>query len=210
VVKQEERRKETIRLLLDAVKSLILEKGCHAVTMRDIMARSGLSKGAIFHYVASKDELFVWVLQERLDETNERFMREVAKGEGTFEGPMRRIADSLPALADPADATNRVLMYLLGKEDSPAVAEALNRFYERSVKLSRTWIVTGQTHGVIPASVDADRAAELFVMLTFGLRMRASLSRETPAFGAAELAGFMAGVLNPAGTHPEYGKDEVQ
>ena len=66
-MKQEERRKQTIRLLLDATKELIREKGGHSITMKDIMDQSGLSKGSIFHYVKSEDEIFVWVLQDRLE-----------------------------------------------------------------------------------------------------------------------------------------------
>ena len=42
------------------------------------------------------------------------------------------------------DVTNKVLIYLLGKEDQPAVAEALKQYYERSVHLSKQWILTGQ------------------------------------------------------------------
>lgn len=94
-MKQEERRQQTIRLLLDTTKGLIQEKGCHSITLKDIMDKSGLSKGAIFHYVKSKDEIFVWVLQERLEETNERFMNEVEQGRQTFDEPMQKISESI-------------------------------------------------------------------------------------------------------------------
>ncbi len=141
-MKQEERRQQTTRLLLDTVKELIREKGCHAMTMKDIMDRSGLSKGAIFHYVKSKDEIFVWVLQERLEETNTQFMNEVELGRRSFEEPMRKIAESILQYENPQDVTNKVLLYLLGKEDQPVIAEALQQYYERSMELSRQWIVT--------------------------------------------------------------------
>ncbi|WJH36008.1 TetR/AcrR family transcriptional regulator [Paenibacillus sp. CC-CFT747] len=47
-MKQEERRQQTTRALLEAARELIVEKGCHAVTMNDIMERTGLSKGRFF------------------------------------------------------------------------------------------------------------------------------------------------------------------
>ncbi|WP_346728951.1 TetR/AcrR family transcriptional regulator [Lederbergia citrea] len=81
--------------------------------MKDIMERTGLSKGASFHYVKSKDELFVWVLQERLEETNELFMNEVEQGRRSFDEPYQKIFESISAYVD-ADVTNNVLMYLLG------------------------------------------------------------------------------------------------
>lgn len=196
-MKQEERRQQTTGLLLDSTKELIREKGCHSVTMKDIMDRSGLSKGAIFHYVKSKDEIFAWVLQQRLNETNERFMNEVEQGGKTFDRPMQKIIDSLPALEDTQDVTNKVLIYLLGKEDQPAVAEALKQFYERSVHLSKQWILTGQLHGVIPESVDVEKTAEMFVLLSLGLRVRSSFPMAPISFNTQDFSSFMVTILKP-------------
>lgn len=196
-MKQEERRQQTTQLLLDSTKELIREKGCHSVTMKDIMDRSGLSKGAIFHYVKSKDEIFAWVLQERLEETNDQFMNVVENGEKAFDGPMQNIMDSLPALEDAQDVTNKVLMYLLGKEDQPRVAEVLKQYYERSVHLSKQWILTGQRHGVIPESVNTDKTAEMFVLLSLGLRVRSSIPFASAAFNAQDYSSFIVNILNP-------------
>ncbi|MBP3961514.1 TetR/AcrR family transcriptional regulator [Paenibacillus lignilyticus] len=196
-MKQEERREQTIRLLLEATKSLVREKGCSSLTLKDIMERSELSKGAIFHYVKSKDELFAWVLLERLEETNNRFMSEVGRKGGEFEGPMGSIAGSLNSLEESDDVTNKVFVYLLGKEEEPAVAEALNQFYERSVQLSRSWITAGQQRGVIPAAIDADRTAELFVLISLGLRVRSSFSIVNSQFTAAQFVQLITGMLKP-------------
>jgi AcrR family transcriptional regulator len=196
-LKQGDRRQQTTQLLLDSTKELIGEKGCHSVTLKDIMEKSGLSKGAIFHYVKSKDEIFAWVLQERLEETNERFMNEVEQGHKTFNGPMQKITDRLPALDDAKDVTNKVLMYLLGKEDQPMVAEALKQYYERSVHLSKQWILTGQRHGVIPESVGADKTAEMFVLLSLGLRVRSSIPLAQASFNNQDYSSFMVNILNP-------------
>nr|WP_240547822.1 TetR/AcrR family transcriptional regulator [Paenibacillus lignilyticus] len=183
--------------MLEATKSLVREKGCSSLTLKDIMERSELSKGAIFHYVKSKDELFAWVLLERLEETNNRFMSEVGRKGGEFEGPMGSIAGSLNSLEESDDVTNKVFVYLLGKEEEPAVAEALNQFYERSVQLSRSWITAGQQRGVIPAAIDADRTAELFVLISLGLRVRSSFSIVNSQFTAAQFVQLITGMLKP-------------
>nr|WP_315949025.1 TetR/AcrR family transcriptional regulator [Paenibacillus sp. PFR10] len=195
LLKQEERRQQTTGVLLTSTKELIREKGCEAITMKDIMDRSGLSKGAIFHYVKSKDEIFAWVLQERLDATNERFHDVVEQGGATFEGPMQKILENLRALDDAQEVTNKVLIYLLGKEDQPAVAETLKLYYERSVQVSKAWIVTGQTHGVIPESVDAEKTADMFVLLSLGLRVRSTIPMVTAGFQLEDFAGMMTQIL---------------
>lgn len=198
-MKQQERRQQTLQLLLDTMKQLIVENGCDAIKMSDIMSRSGLSKGAIFHYVNSKDELFALILQERLEEIDDRFAGEVNRSKKEFEGPLREITKKLAELENPNDVTNQALMYLLGKSGQPAVAEVLRHFYEQSFRLSKQWIVTGQTHGVIPESVDADKTAELFMLISFGLRMRSAIPAApgAPAFTAADFAAFLADTLNP-------------
>lgn len=193
-MKQDERRLQTTRLLQETIKELIREKGCDSITMKDIMDRSGLSKGAIFHYVKSKDELFVWVLQERLEKTNELFMIEVEQGRRSFNEPYQKIFESILAYEN-ADVTNKVLMYLLGKEDQPVIAEALKQYYKRSVFLSRQWIETGQRHGVISESVDAGKTAEMFVLLTIGLRVRSTIPSVPAVFKAQEFSSFIIDIL---------------
>jgi len=194
-VKQEERRQKSVRLLLDTTQALIREKGCHALTMKDIIEASGLSKGAIFHYVKSKDEIFAWVLQEQLEETNSRFTAEVAAGRGTFMEPMQAIAKSISTYGDDGNVTNRVLMYLFGKEDQPVIAEALRQYYERSVQLSREWIETGQRYGVIAKSVDAAKTADMFVLMMLGQRVRSSIPFAAAAYTSEDFSAFIASVL---------------
>lgn len=194
-MKQEERREQTIRLLLHTTEELVHEKGCNAITMKDIMEKSGLSKGAIFHYVKSKNELFVWLLQNRLDETNERFLLEVDRGQRDFDGPMEKIAESIKSYGNPSDVTNKVLMYLLGKEEEPIIADALRKYYERSVSVSRQWIEIGQKYNVIPYSVDAAKMAELFVMMTFGLRVRSTIPLDSAVIQAEDLTSLMTRIL---------------
>ncbi|SFB51625.1 transcriptional regulator, TetR family [Cohnella sp. OV330] len=194
-MKQEERRLQTIQRLMEATKALIAEKGCHAITMQDIMSRSGMSKGAIFHYVKSKNEIFAWVLQERLEETNASFMNEVEKGRRTFDEPMQRIKESIVAYENPRDITNKVLLYLLGKEDDPAVAAALRQYYERSVLLSKTWIETGQRYGVIHAAVDAGKTGDLFTLMTLGLRIRSGIPQAQAVYKAEDLTTFIRDIL---------------
>ncbi|CAM4195378.1 TetR/AcrR family transcriptional regulator [Paenibacillus phoenicis] len=204
-MKQEERRQRTLRRLIDATKELIQEKGCHSITMQDIMSRSGLSKGAIFHYINSKDDIFVLILQEGLEETNRRFMNEIEQGRRNFDDPMQKIKDSIVEFENPQNVTNKVLVYLFGKEEDPAVAEALKQFYERTVFLSQLWIETGQQHGVIPETVEADKTAELFTLMTLGFRIRARIPNVQALVNAQDLTSLMTDILNPVREREEKG-----
>jgi AcrR family transcriptional regulator len=194
-LKQEDRRLQTTQLILETTKQLIREKGCETLTMKDIMEGSGLSKGAIFHYVKTKDEIYAWVLKERNEIINKSFMGEVNLGKKEFEGPMQKIADMLQNLEDPHDVSNKVLKYLLGKEDQPAVADVLQEFYEQTIRYSKQWILTGQQYGVIPATIDANKTADLFVLISLGLRVRSSLTSGPLYFNVQDFLDFLADTL---------------
>ena len=56
----------TFQHILAITEELILEKGCRHTTLKSIIERTGLSKGAIYHYVDSKDELFRLILQSKV------------------------------------------------------------------------------------------------------------------------------------------------
>jgi AcrR family transcriptional regulator len=192
---RESKRKKTKKVLLGATRALVQEKGCNNMTLNDIMERTGLSKGAIYHYVKSKDELLALVLQERMEEINDRFFAEVNQGKKEFEGPLKEIVKKLPSLQDPYDATNQIFLYLLTKNDQTAVSEIINKFYDQAVQLSKQWITAGQQAGVIPLSVNADKTAELFILISHGFRVRSSTSKDSHAFSADDFSILMTDLL---------------
>src|SRR5262249_31347280 len=53
----EERREARREQIIDAARACVLEHGLEAVSMEMIIARSGLSTGAVYRYFKSKDDL---------------------------------------------------------------------------------------------------------------------------------------------------------
>ena len=53
----EERREARRQQILDAARACMLENGLEAVSMEMIIARSGLSTGAVYRYFKGKDEI---------------------------------------------------------------------------------------------------------------------------------------------------------
>ncbi|WP_141432079.1 TetR/AcrR family transcriptional regulator [Bacillus sp. 03113] len=196
-MKRELKRQQTKKLLLDTTEMLIREKGCSQTTLNDIMQHSGLSKGAIFHYVKGKDELFALVLEASLEETNSRFFDAIQKKGKQFEAPMQEITNSLSMLTDSNNVTNRILVYLLGKSDQPAVSEVVQRFYDQAVRMSKQWIAAGQESDVISKDVNADKTAELFVLVSYGFRLRTAINSDPFAFGISDFASLIVDMLKP-------------
>ena len=77
--KRERRKQARPGELLDAALDLFVEKGFAATRVEEVAARAGVSKGTLFLYYASKDDLFKAVVHEtlagRFAEWNEEFER---------------------------------------------------------------------------------------------------------------------------------------
>ena len=63
---RERRKLETRKLILDAAYQVFAEKGYGQATIDDIIGACGISKGALYHHFASKEELFKALLEDRI------------------------------------------------------------------------------------------------------------------------------------------------
>ena len=76
-VKRERRKQARPGELLDAALDLFVEKGFAATRVEEVAARAGVSKGTLFLYFSSKEELFKAVVRENISghfiEWNEEF-----------------------------------------------------------------------------------------------------------------------------------------
>jgi AcrR family transcriptional regulator len=62
------RREQTRHDLLDAAAHVFARRGYHGATLDEIAARAGLTKGAVYYNFSSKEDLFLSLLQERVEE----------------------------------------------------------------------------------------------------------------------------------------------
>ncbi|MEW9701076.1 TetR/AcrR family transcriptional regulator [Paenibacillus sp. SI8] len=77
-------RSASFQQILETAEQLIKEKGCRQTTLQDIIERTGLSKGAIYHYVSGKDELLGLILKSKTELLNAKFEQAVAGTVGPF------------------------------------------------------------------------------------------------------------------------------
>jgi AcrR family transcriptional regulator len=172
-------RSASFQLILETAEQLIREKGCRQTTLQDIIDRSGLSKGAIYHYVSGKDELFGLILKSRMESANERFEQTVAEtARGEAKAPIQSIVRSMMSNTAQEDVTGKIFTYLLSQIDNPKVAAIMQDVYDYSLQTSSRWIEIGQKAGAIPSAIDARRMATLFVVFTYGLRVYRIIARQ--------------------------------
>ena len=59
---------DTKKHILNVSLLLFLRKSFKEVTMKEIVEKTGMSKGAVYHYFESKEQLFLEVLTDSLDD----------------------------------------------------------------------------------------------------------------------------------------------
>ena len=85
-VKRERRKEARPGELLDAALDLFVEKGFAATRAEEVAARAGVSKGTLFLYFQSKEELFKAVVRENISGRFKEWGEEFESFEGsTFE-----------------------------------------------------------------------------------------------------------------------------
>ena len=86
------------RRVIDAAVDLLVEGGLGAVTVEDVVARSGVAKTTVYRHWRSRDELVADILTSALPAP-------VEPDTGSLEGDLRRLARGLAAgLSDPRSA----------------------------------------------------------------------------------------------------------
>ena len=67
---------ETVRRILDAAERLFVAKGYDRTSLQDIIEGTGLSKGAIYHHFASKEDIF-YAVCDRIGQHNADILAKV-------------------------------------------------------------------------------------------------------------------------------------
>ena len=81
--KRERRKEARPGELLDAALNLFVEKGFTATRMEEVAKRAGVSKGTVFLYFPSKEELFKAVVRENISGRFEEWNTEFLSYEGS-------------------------------------------------------------------------------------------------------------------------------
>jgi AcrR family transcriptional regulator len=165
----EKRRQSRRQEVLDAALACFSENGFHQTGMADIVARSGMSHGAVYGYFRAKDDIIEALADDR--HQSETLLNAVAKKtEDPVEALRALVRAYAEALTDPARAARR-------RVGIHGWAEALRnrRVHARVVEgidIPRALIVgqvkRAQRMGKLPNRLSADAVARSLVALFQG------------------------------------------
>ena len=177
-----ERRKEARPgELLDAALDLFVEKGFAATRSEEVAARAGVSKGTLFLYFPSKEELFKAVVRENISGRFAEWQEEFANFEGTTADMVRYCMQVWWERLGATRASGITKLMISEARNFPELAA----FYQQEVirpgtELIRRILQRGITRGEFRA-VDLDYAVfGLIAPMIFLIMMKHSLGPCSP------------------------------
>ncbi len=67
------------KYILDTAKKVFVDKGYKSVTMKDIVEACGISRGGLYLYFSSTDQILLEILQMEAEETDDVFTQNIAE-----------------------------------------------------------------------------------------------------------------------------------
>ncbi|MBB6173950.1 AcrR family transcriptional regulator [Nocardiopsis mwathae] len=140
--------------LLSVATRLFAERGYERTSVREIVEAAGVTKGAMYHYYASKDDLLFAVYQRVLAMQTRR-LEELAEAEGPIEERLRAAAaDVVHTTVENLEDTVifQRSLHMLSPERQSEVRKERRRYHERF----RDMIEEGRQSGAFRTDIPAD------------------------------------------------------
>ena len=204
----EERRDTRRQQILDAARACMLEHGLEAVSMEMIIARSGLSTGAVYRYFKGKDEIIEAAIVTAAREIGAAVAPILASTDPGL--PSQLLEKLLTAWitysrsgVGAAAGIDRMPTALHGwsyaqtdPELKAALQAGLRGFRELCVPIIKRW----QTDGVVAANADPDALAQLILSIWLGFVAQRSLTGDADVQAHADALAALTTAQPPP--HP--------
>jgi TetR/AcrR family transcriptional repressor of nem operon len=166
-------RAERRQALLDATWRCAATRRFHDLTIDDICAAAGVSKGTFYGYFSSKQDLLLCLLEEST-RALDRVMDDLDAAPLTGLERVRRFAEAMLALGEDTGRSQVRADLWADILSDEAVRTRLSEAIERRRTRLRTWIEDGIARGEL-ADVPTNAMASILLALSDGLLLHAGL-----------------------------------
>ena len=177
----DERREARREQVLEAARACLQEHGLEAVSMEMIIARSGLSTGAVYGYFKGKDELINAVVTEGTAAMGRQLVPILTNPEPPplpeFMAQLLRTITEFGQ--DKRDGIDRLLVSLHGwshSQSDPGLKAPTRAAYRRQRELFTDTVRRWQAAGTFDPTADPDGIAQLLQSITLGFVAQRALA----------------------------------
>ncbi|MFD4192926.1 TetR/AcrR family transcriptional regulator [Amycolatopsis thermoflava] len=172
-VDHEQRR----QLIADAVRRIAADRGLEAVSLGEVAAEAGISKGLVQHYFPSRDDMLRYATRTLRDRVGDRLRTAQAELPG-----LRAALIALLPLDDESRTEALVAnAFVVRALKDPEIAERFRLGHAQLRDAISAMITAAQADGDLHADLDPIREADLLLALVAGLGDAVLLGHRTPA-----------------------------
>lgn len=194
--KEASRRVSIERIARAALKSFV-RYGYGNTTIDDIADACRLTKGAIYHYFASKEDLLLHLLNEIGRDADDTLKRAEAPNGSTSDQLVNLLhTHARHAVAHPDNFLLLVLISLEFAHAAPRIRRRVSAIFDKIRKAIETIIREGRrAHGIAPSMSDAE-FARFFMAAYCGNVVEWHRSRTDPAVGRSLVRALRIALLS--------------
>jgi TetR/AcrR family transcriptional regulator, transcriptional repressor of aconitase len=176
----DERREARREQILQAARACLQEHGLEAVSMEMIIARSGLSTGAVYGYFTGKDEIINAVVTEGTARLGEQLVPILRAPEPPpLPELVERLLSTIADFAHSEPGIDRLLVSLHGwshAQSDPGLKAATRTSYRRLRELFAGTVTWWQATGMMDPGADPEGVAELLTSICLGFVAQRALA----------------------------------
>jgi AcrR family transcriptional regulator len=146
--------------LIEVALRLFAEKGFEGTSVQDVVVTAGVTKGAMYHYFGSKDDLLAEIYARVLRLQMERLETFVGADQPVAERVFAAAADVVVTTIEHLDSTTVFFrsLHQLSKVKADQVRHERRRYHDAF----RGMVLEGQQSGVFREDVSADLVVDFF------------------------------------------------
>ena len=194
-----EYKEEAKSRILEAANKVFAERGYHEATMDDIAKRLGVSKGAIYLYFSSKEDLF-----EAMCKTAPQAFKEILYSSfGDEANPVQSATQFFDKMLK-LSASNPGLSFEILSEASrsPSLKRILKQNHEEYEKVLTSFLAEGRKMRIVGDTLELRPLANALIALWNGLETLLVSGLPIDEARRAWLEALKAIFMNQHGTHP--------
>ncbi|GGP15016.1 TetR/AcrR family transcriptional regulator [Oceanobacillus neutriphilus] len=169
----EEAKKARRDHLLEAALECFSSKGYYASTVDDIVRYANLSKGSVYNYFSSKEDIFIHLLEKKRTESMEHLKEKLDKIDSPTTKLQHWIHEDIPYSLEKKKFMRVHIEFWLYSADSPKLKEILSKRFDAMVDMTKAIIAEGKKRGEFRQDLDVEQATAMFWSLHDGIWLHA-------------------------------------
>ncbi len=205
--KSEARKRETHEKLLDAARQAFAQYGYERASVNQIIDLANSSKGAFYHHFESKEQIFLELMDQRLEAQREALRGAVLTGKvGGLEDLLALSVDTGFNVYQNKDWAPLYMEFWSYATRNEALRVRMAEMYQKWRSYLSDLILEAQQAGAISREVNAPKTAGMIIAIFEGMQLQ--LLMEEDVLSPLDIVKLLLRMLRPTRTERERETDQ--